>query len=230
MTTEDVFRVTYDVDFAAPEPAGVMDAAEIRIERIVDGSRTEVRSVPLREDSNDSFIVNAPAGTYELVVEILHSTGATYTVSVDQCRETTPATTTGPTTETTTGPTDATGTGTGGTGGDANATVTNVVDATPTETITTGVPGTAETITTSVPGTAETITTSVPDNVISKTIPKETALLNTGGPPVGLSPTGGPEETALLNTGGLSVLVPVAAVLTLLIRGAAIRLLSVVRR
>jgi hypothetical protein len=152
-TTGNVFRVSYDVAFNDPE---AFNAADIDIEDrfgLVD-------FVNLSEDETNSFIVTEGAGSYDLVVQIDPPNGATYTVTVEDCRGTT------------TGTTDTTGASTTGsaTNGDS---------------------------------------TSTRDGVIRDTIV---------------------EGRDLPNTGGLSVLVSVAALLALLISGAGIGLLFVLRR
>jgi hypothetical protein len=98
-TTGNVFRVSYDVAFKDPEAFN--NAADIDIEDrfgLVD-------FVNLSEDATNSFIVTEGAGSYDLVVQIDPPNGATYTVTVEDCRSTitgTTGTTTG-TTGTTTG-------------------------------------------------------------------------------------------------------------------------------
>jgi hypothetical protein len=110
-TTGNVFRVTYDVAFNDPE---AFNAAELDIEDrfgLVD-------SVNLSEDEANSFIVTEGAGSHELVVQIDPPNGATYTVTLEECRGTT------------TGTTDTTGTTatqTRTTTGDSTSTRDNVI-------------------------------------------------------------------------------------------------------
>jgi hypothetical protein len=88
-TTGDAFRVRYDVDFSDDTPL----TAAVEID-IVDRFGQLVQSVHLSQDANKSFIVTAGAGTYDLVVSINPPIAATYTVTVDDCGETTAAPTT----------------------------------------------------------------------------------------------------------------------------------------
>jgi hypothetical protein len=90
-TTTNVFRVNYDwtgIDNVAPN-----SVAKIRI--IDSVTQDQVKFVRLDADATDSFIVNAPPGTYELEVDIdpQSAESVTYIVSVDQCRRTTTGTT-----------------------------------------------------------------------------------------------------------------------------------------
>src|ERR687897_235678 len=88
-TTTNVFLVNYDwtgIDNVAPN-----SVAKIRV--IDSVTQDQVKFVTLDADAADSFIVNAPPGTYDLEVDI-HPQSAesvTYIVSVDQCRPTTTA-------------------------------------------------------------------------------------------------------------------------------------------
>jgi hypothetical protein len=80
--TTTFFRVNYDVNFSFRTPS--THSAQIVIEE--DGSGQLVESVFFTQDKADSFIVSAPSGTYLLRVDIEPEHGATYTVSVDECR------------------------------------------------------------------------------------------------------------------------------------------------
>src|SRR5215211_5683129 len=113
-TTGNVFRVSYDVNF---NDRRAFNSADIDIE---DRSGGLVDFVNLSEDANNSFIVTEGAGTYDLVVRIDPPNGATYTVTVEDCRGTTGTTgttcqnpqevlTVGPTTENTRTPFTTTG-------------------------------------------------------------------------------------------------------------------------
>jgi hypothetical protein len=91
-TTTNAFRVNYDGTGFDPAPAG--STAEIRIQTT---SGQVVDTQTINADESISFIVNAPPGTYNLVVDIDPESAeseTTYTVSVDQCSETTTAPTT----------------------------------------------------------------------------------------------------------------------------------------
>src|SRR5919112_339210 len=79
-TTGNVFRVSYDVNFNDRQ---AFNSANIDIE---DRSGGLVDFVNLSEDANNSFIVTEGAGTYDLVVRIDPPNGATYTVTVEDCR------------------------------------------------------------------------------------------------------------------------------------------------
>ncbi len=77
-TTGDVFRVSYDVAFQDPGP---FDNATIDIEDrfgLVDYAIVD-------KDERNSFIVTDGAGSYDLVVNIKPSNGATYTVTIEDC-------------------------------------------------------------------------------------------------------------------------------------------------
>src|SRR5215208_2085022 len=102
-TTTNAFRVNYD-----GRGFDVVPNSTSRIRIIDNVTQDRVIFVPLDADTADSFIVNAPPGTYELVVDIDPESaerGTTYIVSVEDCRGTTTGTTgtTGTTTGTTTG-------------------------------------------------------------------------------------------------------------------------------
>src|SRR5215217_9683622 len=102
-TTTNAFRVNYD-----GRGFDVVPNSTARIRIIDNVTQDIVIFVPLDADTADSFIANAPPGTYELVVDVDPESaerGPTYIVSVEDCR----GTTTG-TTGTTTGTTNTTGT------------------------------------------------------------------------------------------------------------------------
>jgi hypothetical protein len=166
-TTTNAFRVNYDGISAAQNSS----TAIISIHQNVSGRVVDTQTINAREDNSVFF--NLPPGTYGLEVDIDPESAeseTTYTVSVDQCRETT------------TPPTDNTVIVGGTPGGDAGNTV--IVGGTPGTTTTEVLPG-GTTTTEVLPG-GTTITevspgTSVKDGVIRKTIPETTRLPPTGG-------------------------------------------------
>jgi len=205
-TTTNVFRVNYASSTAA-------SGGNARI-RILDQASQPVAGAEqtISADADTSVFFNLDPGTYRVEVDIDPASVedvVTYRVSVDECRETTTA------------PTDNTvivgGSNPAGAGGAADSTVIvgtpGTIDTTPTTGSTTVVPGGSREVITTPGGTTEVISPGVgsttKDGVISKTIP---------------------ETTVLPSTGGLSLPGPAVAVLALLISGAVIRLLSVVRR
>jgi hypothetical protein len=87
-TTTNVFRVKYDGTGFDPAPAGSI--ATISIQNV---SGQVVDTQTINVDESISFFVNAPPGTYNLVVNIdpQSAEGKTYILSVDRCGETTTA-------------------------------------------------------------------------------------------------------------------------------------------
>jgi hypothetical protein len=87
-TTTNVFRVNYDGTGFDPAPPG--STATIRIQT-TSGQDVAFQTIDANESA--SFIVNALPGTYIVAVDIdpESAENKTYTVSVDQCRETTTA-------------------------------------------------------------------------------------------------------------------------------------------
>jgi hypothetical protein len=86
-TTTNAFRINYDGTGFDPFPNST---AQIRIQTTSGQDVATFQTI--NADAADSFIVNAPPGTYEVVVNIDPQSAEsekTYRVSVDQCGETT---------------------------------------------------------------------------------------------------------------------------------------------
>jgi hypothetical protein len=183
----------------------------------------------------ENILLDEP-GTYFLEIDPVD---VTYQIAVDACSGDI-----GPTTGTTTGTTGTTTGGTTGTTTSTTSTTTGTRRGTTTGTSTTGTTGTTT-------GTTTTGTTTGTTDASRGTTTADTTGASTGdttGATSGASTTGSattgdstsrrddvirdtiPEGKQLPNTGGLSYLVPAVALLALLINGAAIGLLFVLRR